>query len=115
MRYRFKMKLTSEKGETMAESLFSILIIALATSMFLNFIIISGRIMDRAKEREKKIHTATAMLEEIEDDIWEEAEFIDKSEEEELIVSVKSKNGKTIAKDHFTVDVYYSPYGAVYR
>ena len=37
------------------------------------------------------------------------------SEEEELIVSVKSKNGKTIAKDHFTVDVYYSPYGAVYR
>ena len=142
-------KLASSKGETMAESLCSILIIALATSMFLNFIVISGRIMDRAKEREKNMHEAVAFLEAIEGEAWdggvwdqdirdedtwggdvrdEEAWNEDTWDEDtrnkdiiaecdigELTVSIKSKSGKIISKEHFTVNVYYGPYGAAYR
>lgn len=162
-------KLASSKGETMAESLCSILIIALATSMFLNFIVISGRIMDRAKEREKNMHEAVAFLEAMEGkawdrdvwggdtwggdtwdgDIWDEEawdeeawnedtwdgdirdedtwdedirdedtrnkDIIAESDIGELTVSIKSKSGKIISKEHFTVNVYYGPYGAAYR
>lgn len=137
-------KLASSKGETMAESLCSILIIALATSMFLNFIVISGRIMDGAKEREKNMHEAVAFLEAMEGeawdgevwdqdirdedtwdrDIWDEEDWdedtrnkdiIAESDIGELTVSIKSKSGKIISKEHFTVNVYYGPYGAAYR
>lgn len=107
-------KWKSSKGETMAESLCSILIIALSFSIFLNFVIISGRIMDRAREREKAIHTATAFLETMKEEVYDDG-IIEKSNSEELTVSIKSKNGRTVTKEHFTVNVYHSPYGAVYK
>lgn len=107
-------KWKSSKGETMAESLCSILIMALSSSIFLNFVIISGRIMDRAREREKAIHTATAFLETMEEDAYD-GSIIEKRGSGELTVSIKSKNGRTIAKEHFTVNVYHSPYGAIYK
>lgn len=107
-------KWKSSKGETMAESLCSILIIALSSSIFLNFVIISGRIMDRAKKREKAIHTATAFLETMEEDTYDDS-IIEKRNSGELTVSIKAKSGRTITKEHFTVNVYYSPYGAVYK
>lgn len=107
-------KWKSSKGETMAESLCSILIIALSSSIFLNFIIISGRIMDRARETEKAIHTATAFLETMNEGIYDDG-IINKSPLGELTVSIKAKNGRAITKEHFTVNIYYSPYGAAYK
>ena len=109
------LKWKSSKGETMAEGLCSILIIALSSSIFLNFVIISGRIMDRAREREKAIHTATAFLETMKEDAYDDGGIIEKSDLGELTVSIKAKNGRTITKEHFTVNIYYSPYGAVYK
>ncbi len=109
-----KSKLKSSKGETMTESLFSMLMTALAVSMFLNFIIISGRIMDRAKERENHIRTAMTFMERMEEDSSEDGE-VKKDDSGELNVSISSKSGKKIADEQFSVDVYYSPYGAAYQ
>ena len=51
----------------MAESLLAILLIALSVSMFFNVMILSGRIMDKAKKEEKQMRMAMALLERMEE------------------------------------------------
>ena len=111
---RFTRKLASQKGETMAESLLSLLLIALSVSMLLNAVILSGRIIDKAREKERRTHTAMAFLERLEED-WGEEGLVEKRDLGTLNISIKTEKGKLTAKEEFPVNVYDSPYGAVYR
>ena len=107
-------KLAMQRGETMAESLLAILLIALSVSMFFNVMILSGRIMDKAKKEEKQMRMAMALLERMEEDCSEEG-LVKKNDFGKLKVSIHTGTGRLAAKEEFAVSIYDSKYGTVYR
>lgn len=85
-----------KKGETMAESLVSILIVALATSMFLNFALVSFRMNGKARESMEEFHDSITALESFQADVYHESE-----------VTVIMECGDTEIREVFPVVVYY--------
>lgn len=127
-----KKKRKSNSGETLVESLASILLIALATAMFLSFTMAAGKLTERAKKREERFYEAVSFLEGMEEisgektfgeeaagaemDREKAAEGIDSGQEYEkndrsvrpgtLTVSIQSEHGRIKKTEQFSVQVY---------
>lgn len=101
-----KRKLTGKKGETLVESLLSVLLIALSLCMFFNLLTLSGRILSRGKKQEDRFRKTMSLLEAMEED--QSQEELVKSDSGEVRISIKSENGDTIFRGQVPVRVYYS-------
>ena len=100
-----KKKRKSNSGETLVESLASILLIALATAVFLSFMIAAGKLTERAKNRETRFYEAVSFLEGM--GSGQEYEKIDRSVlSGTLTVSIQSEHGRINETEQFPVQVY---------
>lgn len=99
MRRQKQRKRKRNSGETMVETLASILLIALTTAMFLNFTIAAGRLTERTKKREERFYEAVSFLEGMEENRKSAMPGI-------LTVSIQSEHGRRNETEQFSVQVY---------
>lgn len=100
-----KKKRKSNSGETLVESLASILLVALATAMFLSFTMAAGKLTGRAKKREERFYEAVSFLEGMgSEQGYEKNDRCALSGI--LTVSIRSEHGRTNKTEQFSVLVY---------
>lgn len=101
-----------KNGETLVESLLSVLVTALAVCMFFNFLAVSDQIMRKGEKIEDKFYKTMSLLEAMEVD--QSGEELVKSSLGKVTVAVKSDSG-LVFQDEISVQVYYSDGLASYK
>lgn len=94
-----KKKLKDRSGETLAEVLVGILIVASASSLFLSMASVSGTMNETAREWDERFYRTMSLLE-----CWDAEEGVAKQGERTVTVSFQSEGEE--AEESFEVDAY---------